>query len=135
MKMRCLGLLLASATISVYGMQGEPKKGLSMLTKNGYIMIPQPVVDASQPLTNIQNMNKNDFFRRTLLIDQKMIVVQALIKDQERILARESVHFQDKEPNPYRSIADMLHYLAVSKRLKLNELLNEYKKIVSDTKQ
>lgn len=115
MKMRCLVLLLTSAASSVYGMQGEPKKALEMWTQNGYIKVPQSVVKASPILTNIQNMDKNDFFRKSLLSDQQRIVVESLINDQEWILAGSSGNNEDEKSNPYRSMADMHHYLAVAK--------------------
>jgi hypothetical protein len=119
---------------SLYGMENA-KDGLEMLAQDGSIKVPQPVVQSSLILTNIQNMPNNTFPRTKLLIDQEKMIIEHVIEDQEWILAGCPAKYENAKPSSVRSITNISRYLAVAKRLQMNKLLGEYIKILQATKQ
>lgn len=128
MKLRYLSIVLASAAAGVHGMQEQSKKnGIEMRTQDGFITVPQNIVEQSVPLKTIQNMkNDNKFSRKYLLRDQSKLIMEKIIRDQKHIMAGNI----DLEETPCER-EDLLYCLVVSRRLKLNPLYEAYKKIAS----
>lgn len=127
MKLRYLNIVLASAVAGLHGMQELPRDGIEMRTNNGWITVPQNIVEQSAPLQTIQNMKNNKFSRNNLLSDQPKLVMAMIIRDQKFIMAGN--HELEGPPDERDCL---LCCLVVSRRLKLDTLYKAYKKIASE---
>jgi hypothetical protein len=102
-------------------------------TKDMPVILPKTFVEASPILRTIQKERMlQDLNKRGLFDDQNSDVVLRVVQDQAELTSREPV--KDGRLIGYRGYEHMALYISLARRLQLNALLAEYRKIIKSSR-
>ncbi len=127
--MRRKSLMSIVLMVSGTGLHGM----MCVQTKDMPVILPQIFVNTSPILKDIQEKNELQSLRkRGLFADQSSDIVLRVIQDQEELISNQPV--QKGRLVGYRGLEDMPYYLNLARRLKLNALIAEYRKIIQGSR-
>jgi hypothetical protein len=127
--MRRKSLMSIVLMVSGTGLHGM----MCVQTKDMPVILPKTFVEASPILRTIQKERMlQDLNKRGLFDDQNSDVVLRVVQDQAELTSREPV--KDGRLIGYRGYEHMALYISLARRLQLNALLAEYRKIIKSSR-